>query len=127
MKRTEIHTEKAPKAIGPYVQAIKAGKLVFTSGQLGIDPETGNMLEGVEAQAHQMMKNLREILKEAGLSMDDVVKANLYLTDINDFAQVNDIYAGYFDRAFPARATVQVSGLAKGGLVEVDAIAVKQE
>lgn len=127
MKRTDINTKKAPAAIGPYVQAVRAGKFLFTSGQLGLDPETGNLREGLEEQAKQSMRNIGEVLKEAGLGYDDVVKTTIFLQDMADFQKVNEIYASFFDKKFPARSTVQVAGLPKGGLVEIEAIAVKDD
>lgn len=121
-----IHAPKAPAAVGPYVHAVEANGLIFTSGQLGLIPETGELPEGVEAQAHQSLKNLAAVLEAAGCSLGDVVKTNVFLDDINDFGKVNEIYAQYFQGEPPARSCVQAAKLPKGGLVEIEAIAVKQ-
>lgn len=119
-----VYTKEAPEAIGPYSQAVVAGKLVFTSGQMPIVPETGELAEGdISAQAEQAIKNVGAILKAAGAGYGNVVKATCYLRDMADFAAFNAVYARYFTEK-PARACVEVSGLAKGALVEVDAIAV---
>ena len=118
-----IHTEKAPAAIGPYVQGKKVGSFVYTSGQLGIDVEKGGLAEGVEAQAHASMKNLGEILKAAGAGYSDIIKTTIFLTDLADFQTVNAIYASYFDGEFPARSCVQVAALPLGGLVEIECVA----
>ena len=118
-----IHTEKAPAAIGPYVQGKKVGSFVYTSGQLGIDVEKGGLAEGVEAQAHASMKNLGEILKAAGAGYSDIIKTTIFLTDLADFQAVNAIYASYFDGEFPARSCVQVAALPLGGLVEIECVA----
>lgn len=118
-----IHTEKAPAAIGPYVQGRRAGSLVYTSGQLGIDVEKGGLAEGIEAQAHAAMKNVGEILKAAGLGYSDIVKTTIFVTDLAGFQTVNGVYAGYFEGEYPARSCVQVSALPLGGLVEIECIA----
>lgn len=122
-----IHAPSAPAAVGPYVHAVEANGLIFTSGQLGLIPETGELPEGVEAQAHQSLKNLAAVLEAAGSSLSHVVKTNVFLDDINDFAKVNEIYAQYFQGEAPARSCVQAAKLPKGGLVEIEAIAVKGE
>lgn len=120
-----VTSEKAPAAIGPYSIAVKANGLVFVSGQLGIDPTTGNLVEGdVQAQAWQALTNLKTVLEAAGTSLENVVKTTVFLSDIHDFALVNKTYAGFFTAEFPARSAVQVAALPKGGLVEVEAIAV---
>ena len=120
-----IATQNAPAAIGPYSQAIKAGNTVYVSGQLGIDPSTGNFAEGgTEAQARQSLTNISNILKEAGLSMKNVVKVSVLLADINDFAAVNEIYKDFFEAPFPARSAFAVAALPKGGKIEIEAIAV---
>ena len=121
-----LHTEKAPAAIGPYAQGWKVGDMVYTSGQLGIDMETGKLAEGVEAQARASMRNVGEILKAAGASYGDVVKTTVFLTDMGAFAAVNAVYAKYFEGDCPARSAVQVGALPKGALVEIEAIAVKK-
>lgn len=123
MAKEIIATTKAPGAVGPYVQAIKANGMVYCSGQLGIDPATGKLADGVEAQAHQSMKNMGAILAEAGCDYSSVVKTTIFLADMDDFAKVNEIYKSYFGEAFPARSCVQVAKLPLGGLVEVECIA----
>lgn len=120
-----IATQNAPAAIGPYSQAIKAGNTVYVSGQLGIDPSTGNFAEGgTEAQTRQSLTNISNILKEAGLSMKNVAKVTVLLADINDFAAVNEIYKDFFEAPFPARSAFAVAALPKGGKIEIEAIAV---
>lgn len=120
-----ISTPKAPAAIGPYSQAVQSGNLLFVSGQLGIDPQSGNMAEGFEAQTKLVFSHLQAILEEAGMSFANVVKASVFLKDMNDFALLNDIYAGYFEAPFPAREAIQVARLPKDGLVEISIMAVK--
>lgn len=120
-----IHTDRAPAAVGPYSQAILMGNMLFTSGQLGIVPESGSMPEGVQAQAEQSLKNLGAILDEAGFEKTDVVKTTVYIKDMNDFAVVNQIYAAFFGDHKPARSCVEVARLPKDGLVEIEAVAVK--
>lgn len=121
-----IATQNAPAAIGPYSQAIEANGIVYVSGQLGIDPATGNFAEGgAVAQARQSLTNISNILKEAGLSMKNVVKVTVLLADINDFAAVNEIYKDFFEAPFPARSAFAVAALPKGGKIEIEAIAVK--
>lgn len=123
MIREPITTRHAPAAVGPYSQAIKVGQFIFASGQLGIDPETGKLREGLEAQTQQILANLAAVLEAAGSSMDHVVKTTIFLVDIREFSKVNAIYATAFKAAPPARSTVQVSALPLGGLVEIEAIA----
>ena len=118
-----LHTEKAPAAIGPYAQGWKVGDMVYTSGQLGIDMETGKLAEGVKAQARASMRNVGEILKAAGASYGDVVKATIFVKDLADFKTVNTVYAEFFDGVYPARSCVQVAALPMGGLVEIEAVA----
>ena len=120
-----IHTDKAPAAVGPYSQAIRAGNMLFTSGQLGLVPETGAMPEGVQAQAEQSLKNIEAILAEAGYEKSDVVKTTVFIRNMNDFAVVNQIYAAFFGDHKPARSCVEVARLPKDGLVEIEAVAVK--
>jgi 2-iminobutanoate/2-iminopropanoate deaminase len=129
--RQKISTDSAPKAIGPYSQAILVqggaeGRMIFCSGQIPLDPASGEMVGAgdVRAQARQVMQNLQAVLAAAGVSFAQVVKTTIYLADLADFAPVNEIYGGYFQDAPPARATVQVAGLPRGALVEIDAIAV---
>ena len=122
--RKIIESEGAPKAIGPYSQAVVVNGLLFTAGQLGLDPLSGIMVEGgVKAQTLQAMYNLRAIIEEAGSSMALVVKTTIFLADINDFSTVNATYAGFFPENPPARSTVQVACLPKNGLVEIEAVA----
>jgi 2-iminobutanoate/2-iminopropanoate deaminase len=123
MTRQAISTAGAPAAIGPYSQAIGIDSLLFCSGQLGLDPATGNLVEGVEAQADRAMRNLVAVLEAWGLTFADVVKTTIFLADIGDFAVVNAIYGRYMPDPPPARSTVQVAALPKGGLVEIEAIA----
>jgi 2-iminobutanoate/2-iminopropanoate deaminase len=118
-----IATDKAPAAVGAYSQAIAEGNLVFTSGQLGLDPATGELKEGIAAQAKQAMENLGAVLEEAGAGFDTIVKTVIYLADIADFAVVNEIYASYFESNPPARSCFQVAALPKGGLLEVECVA----
>lgn len=119
-----VHTPQAPQAIGPYSQAIICNGWVFVSGQLGLDPTTGELVgPEVTAQTHQVLRNLKAILEAAGSGLERVVKTTIYLVDMQDFKTVNAIYAEYFHEAPPARATVQVAALPRGGLVEIEAIA----
>ena len=125
MSKEYINAKDAPAAVGPYVHARRAGDMYFISGQLGLDPVTGELLDGIEAQTHQSLKNLGAILKEANLDYSDVVKTSVFLDDMNDFSTVNEIYAQYFKGVTPARSCVEVGRIPKGGLVEVEAIAFK--
>ena len=119
-----VATPDAPKAIGPYSQAVKANGFVFTSGQIALDPATGNLVDGsFEEQVHRVFKNLDAVLKEAGSSFDRVLKATVYVTDLGNFQTLNTIYAEYFGDHKPARTTIQASGLPKGGAVEIDLVA----
>lgn len=119
-----ISTDKAPAAIGPYSQAIKIKGMLFVSGQIPLDPATGEIVEGgIEAQTLQVLDNLKAILAAAGHSLDDVAKTTVYLTNIQDFATVNGIYAKYFQKECPARVCIEVSNLPKGALIEIDVIA----
>lgn len=121
-----IATTKAPAAIGPYNQAIQVGNMLFASGQLGLDPATGNFPEGgVKEQTIQSFQNVKAILEEAGFSINDVVKTTVFLADMADFAAMNEIYASQFEGDFPARSAVSVKTLPKNALVEVEVIAVK--
>ena len=122
--RQAISSDGAPKAIGPYSQAIRAGQLLFLSGQVPLDPATGQLVGGdIAAQTRRVMDNLGAVLNAAGLSFADIVRTTIFLADINDFAAVNDVYGGYFSAPAPARATVQVARLPKDARVEIDAIA----
>ena len=122
-----IATTNAPAAIGPYSQAVQVGNMLFASGQLGIDPATGNFVEGaVKEQTAQAFKNVKAILTEAGLDISDVVKTTVFLADMGDFGAMNEVYASQFEGAFPARSAVAVKTLPKNGLVEIEVIAVKE-
>ena len=122
--RRAVSSESAPRAIGPYSQAVRAGSLLFVSGQIPLDPTTGAMVDGdIGAQTHQVFANLRAILEAAGGSFDNVVRATVYLADMNDFATVNEIYGTYFSTPAPARATVQAARLPKDARLEIDLIA----
>ena len=124
MSKQIINTTNAPAPIGPYNQSVKAGGLLFISGQIPMNPATGNITaEGVEAETHQVMKNLHAILQAAGLGFSAVVKTTIFLTDMSLFAAVNEIYAGYFEGDHPARETVAVKGLPRGVNVEISMIA----
>ena len=125
MAASIIHTDHAPAAVGPYSQAVLTGGLLLTSGQLGLNPETGILPEGVEAQAAQALQNIGAILAESGYERTDVVKTTIFIRNMGDFAAVNRIYAGFFGEYKPARSCVEVSALPKGGLVEIEAIAAK--
>jgi len=120
MTKDAIHTESAPAAIGPYSQAIRAGKTVYLSGQIGLDPATMQLAEGIEAQAHQVFRNLRAVTMAAGGSLDDMVKVSILMVNLGDFTKVNDIMASYFKQPYPARATYQVAALPRGALIEVE-------
>lgn len=122
--RQAVSTDAAPKAIGPYSQAVRAGQLLFVSGQVPIDPATGDLVDGdIAAQTDRVLRNITEILKAAGLSLDHVVRTTVYLADMNDFGRMNEVYGRYFAAPAPARATVQVARLPKDARIEVDAIA----
>jgi len=120
-----VHTENAPAAIGPYSQAVVAGNFLFTAGQIAIDPATGQIVQGdVTAQTERVMRNLAAVLEAAGATWSDVVKTTVYLQDMADFPRVNDVYGRVIGDARPARSTVQVAGLPRGVLVEIDAVAI---
>ncbi len=120
-----ISTDKAPAAIGPYSQALDTGNMLFISGQIPIDPQTGNMADTVEAQAKQVLTNVQNILAESGLTMANVVKTTVFLSDLGDFAKVNEVYASFFAEPYPARSCVQVAAIPKGAKVEIETIAVR--
>ena len=122
---THVSTPNAPAALGPYSQAVDTGSTVYCSGQLGLDPATGNLADGVQAQTHQALKNLQAVLNEAGLSLDNVVKTTVFVQDLADFGTVNEIYGTYFHGGFPARSCVQIAALPKKALVEIECIAVR--
>lgn len=121
-----IKTEKAPVAIGPYSQAIEANGFVYASGQLPIDPATGQMPDGIQAQTRQALTNARAILETAGLGMHDVVKTTVLLADIADFAAMNEVYSQFFSEPYPARSAFAVKAVPKGALVEIECIAVRK-
>ncbi len=122
--KTHITTPRAPAAIGTYSQAVRAGNTVYLSGQIGLDPTSMQLVEGIEAQIHRVFANLAAVAEAAGGSLADVVKVNVYLTDLSHFAKVNEIMAQYFSAPYPARAAVGVASLPRGALVEADAILV---
>jgi 2-iminobutanoate/2-iminopropanoate deaminase len=122
--REAVSTGDAPAAIGPYSQAVRAGSLLFVSGQIPLDPDTGAMVEGdIAVQTHRVVRNLAAILEAAGSSLDHVVRATIYLADMNDFPAVNDVYGSYFTPPAPARATVQAARLPRDARIEIDVIA----
>ncbi len=124
MKKKVIQTDKAPQAIGPYSQAIRTESMIYTAGQIGLEPATGELVAGgVEEQTRQVLNNLRSVLEAAGSSLEHVVKTTVFLKDMNDFTKMNSIYAEYFGENPPARSTIAVAGLPKGGLVEIEAVA----
>lgn len=124
MSKTVISTDKAPKAIGPYSQAIEVDGIIFCSGQIAIDPSTGKLIDGdISQQTKQVMENIKAILEAAGLSLKNVIKSTIYLTDISQFSIVNQIYGSYFKEEPPARVTVEVKGLPLGALIEIECIA----
>src|SRR5487761_2470722 len=122
-----IQTPDAPAAIGTYSQAVRVDNTVYLSGQIGLDPNTMNMVEGVEAQVHRVFQNLRAVASAAGGSLDDMVKLNIYLTDLAHFAKVNEVMATYFHQPYPARAAVGVASLPRAALVEADGVLFLQE
>ncbi|MEO0082206.1 MAG: RidA family protein [candidate division WOR-3 bacterium] len=124
MKKQAVRTDRAPVPVGPYSQAVRTGELVFTSGQIALDPATGQMKqESIEAETEQVFANLAAVLEAAGSSMDKVVKVLVFLTDMNDFSRMNQVYARHFSEPFPARSCVQVSALPKGARVEIELVA----
>ena len=125
-QRLAFHSDKAPKAIGPYSQAVRMGQgPIFLSGQIPLDPATQTLVEGdISAQTERVMQNLKNVLAAAGCGFENVVRCGIFLTDLSDFAKVNEVYGRYFSENPPARSTVQVSALPKGARVEIDAIAV---
>lgn len=118
-----FHTEKAPAAVGPYVQAIGTEKFVFTSGQIPLNPENGELVTEISAAARQSLNNIKAILEESGSSLDKVIKCTVFLADINDFAAVNEVYKEFFDEHKPARSAIQVAALPLGAPLEIEAIA----
>jgi reactive intermediate/imine deaminase len=124
MNKRIIQTTDAPAAIGTYSQAVQAGQTVYLSGQIGLDPVSMQLVEGIDAQIHQVFRNLAAVAAAAGGSLSDVVKLNVFLTDLGHFPKVNEIMAGYFSQPYPARAAVGVAALPRGALVEADAVVV---
>ena len=124
MQKTIVATTNAPQAIGTYSQAVKAGNTVYLSGQIGLDPATMQLVEGIETQIHQVFKNLKAVSEAAGGGLADMAKLNVYLTDLSHFAKVNEIMARYFTQPYPARAAVGVASLPRGALVEADGVLV---
>jgi 2-iminobutanoate/2-iminopropanoate deaminase len=125
--RAQVQTNAAPSAIGPYSQAIRAGAFVFTAGQVGADPSDGSLADGVAAQADRALRNLAAVLDAAGSSLERVVKTTIFLTDMGDFAAVNEVYATHISPPFPARSTIAVKALPKGALVEIEMIALASD
>jgi reactive intermediate/imine deaminase len=124
MSREIVSTPNAPQAIGTYSQAVRVDRTVYLSGQIGLDPKTGELVESVDAQIHQVFKNLAAVTTAAGGTLDHIVKVNVYLVDLGHFPKVNEIMAGYFAKPYPARAAVGVAALPRGALVEMDAVLV---
>jgi reactive intermediate/imine deaminase len=124
MPKEAVHSKHAPAALGPYSQGIRAGNTVYLSGQLGLDPATGNLVEGIEGQAHQVFRNLRAVAQAAGGELDDVVKLTILMADLADFVKVNEIMATYFKAPYPARATYQVAALPKAARLEIEGVLV---
>jgi reactive intermediate/imine deaminase len=122
MSKQPIHADDAPKAIGTYSQAVRCGDTVYLAGQIGLDPATMQMVEGIEAQIHRVFKNLMAVAAAAGGTLDDCAKVNVYLTDLGHFAKVNEIMAGYFHQPYPARAALGVASLPRDAMVEADAV-----
>lgn len=124
MKKVIVKSDKAPAALGPYSVGVQAGHVVFTAGQLGIDPSSGDFVEGgIEAQTRQALENLKAVLEAADTKMSKVVKTTVFLLDMNDFGAMNEVYGEFFTKKFPARSAVQVARLPKDGLVEIEAVA----
>ena len=122
----QISTPHAPAAIGPYSQGLRSGNMVFVSGQIPVDPATGLMADTVEEQAKQAMTNLKNVLMAAGLRMDQIIKTTVFLADLADFPKVNAVYESFFHAPYPARSCVQVAGIPKGALVEIECIAIEE-
>ena len=124
MARSIVSTPKAPAAIGTYSQAVRAGETLYLSGQIGLDPQTGQLVDGIENQTRRVFENLKAVAEAAGASLADAVKLTVYLTDLTHFARVNEIMSAYFEQPYPARAAVGVAALPRGALIEADAILV---
>lgn len=125
--RRQVTTDAAPRALGPYSQGVVVGSMLFVSGQIGLDASTGKLVAGgVVPEAEQVLENLLAVIHAAGFTRADVVKTTIYVTDLGDFQAINEVYGRYFEQPYPARATVQVAALPKGGRIEIDAIAVRE-
>ena len=124
MTKQAISSPDAPAALGPYSQAVRAGQTVYLSGQLGLDPKTGTLVEGIEAQTHQVFRNLRAVAAAAGGGLDDIVKLSILMQNLGDFANVNEIMSSYFKQPYPARATYQVAALPRAALIEIEGVLV---
>lgn len=122
MPKQTVHSEAAPKAIGPYSQAVRCGKTVYLAGQIGLDPKTMELVTGLEAQARRVFENLAAVAQAAGGGLNDIVKLTIYLVDLGEFGRVNEIMTSFFTAPFPARATLGVASLPRGALVEIDAV-----
>ena len=122
MAKQIISSKEAPAAIGPYSQAVRVGDIVYMSGQIGLDPTTGMLVEGIDAQAHQVFLNLRGVAEAAGATLDSIVKLTVFVVDMGDFAKVNEIMQSYFKPPYPARSTIEIAGLPRGARVEVEGI-----
>ncbi|MGQ9678272.1 MAG: RidA family protein [bacterium] len=118
-----VFSDKAPKPVGSYSPAVIVGPLVWCSGQIGVDPETGKLVEGLEQQANQAFNNLKAVLEAAGSGLERVIKVTVFITSMSEFSRVNDIYARFFSEPFPARSTIEVNGLPKGAVIEIEAVA----
>ncbi|SRR5690554_2393850 len=128
MQKEIIVSDKAPAAVGPYSQAIRVGDLIYTAGQVPIDPATGKLVEGdIQAQTRQVIQNLKEVLEAAGSSLDNVVKTTVFLQDINDYAAVNEVYGSFFGNSAPARSAVQVAALPLGAHIEIEVVAIRSQ
>jgi 2-iminobutanoate/2-iminopropanoate deaminase len=126
MDKKIIHTDHAPKAVGPYSQAVMVGNVLYCSGQIAINPVNNEVMKvGVKEQTHQVMQNIEAVLKQAGLNLSNIVKTTIFVTDMNDFATVNEVYASYLQTPYPARSTVGVAALPKGVNVEIEVVAIK--
>ncbi len=119
----QIKTDKAPQAIGPYSQGIRTGGFIFTSGQIPVDPASGEIAQGIEQQTRRAIENVKAVIEAAGADLTDVVKTTVFIKDMNDFAQINEIYSGYFTQPYPARSCVEAARLPKDVLIEVEAVA----
>ena len=122
MAKQIISSKEAPAAIGPYSQAVRVGDIVYMSGQIGLDPTTGMLVEGIEAQAHQVFLNMRGVAEAVGATLDSIVKLTVFVVDMGDFAKVNEIMQSYFKPPYPARSTIEIAGLPRGARVEVEGI-----